>query len=185
MKKNKILNFIVPILLVGAISFVLLSNRRKYDPRPGNGGGSNVPDKSITVYLNSISGLPRPANIRNYPCPATPYLGMGSDNNATSLNDTPFMKFYCVVTVTNLANSSWGSNGKKATVWNTRDIQKSIAVPGNGSYKVTVDYYEQYNQYWTNTVSAARGKWTTERTFTSGESGNRSFGNFTFVQQLF
>ena len=176
-------------LLVGIFSFVTMSTRCKYCLGPGNGGTTtpSVPDKTLNVWLPAISGLPRPANIRNFPCPATPYLGQGVTNYASSLDDSPFSKFYCVVTVTNLNLSSWGTNGKKTTVWNTANTQKTISVPGSGAYRVTVDYYEQKNNYWTNTALAARGKWTTEQTFVSGYSSTASigFGPFTFVQQLF
>lgn len=153
----------------------------------GDNGGtsSSVPDNNVTIYLNGISGLPRPANIRNFPCPATPYLGMGSNNYAKNLDDLPFSKFYCVITVTNIENSSWGKKGEKTTVWDTVNTQKTIAVPGKGSYRIKVDYYEQYNTYWTNTTRAARGKWFAEDTFKSGDTNAKSFGNYRFAEQLF
>ncbi|HAO28618.1 MAG TPA: hypothetical protein DCQ68_15050 [Chryseobacterium indologenes] len=186
MELKRTFKCIAPILLVGILSFVFMSNRIKgYFPSTGGGGSSsNVADKNLTVDLYGISSLPK-VNYRNYPCPATPYLGMGSNNYASSLDDLPFEKFYCVVTVTNMTNSSWGNNGKKTTIWNTASNQKVISVPGNSAYRVTVDYYEQKNQFWTNTAQSARGKWTSEYTFSSGYSGTYSFSFFTFVQQLF
>lgn len=175
-------------LLVGVVSVITMSTRCKYCLGSGSGSGGNtaVPDKTLNIDLSSVAGVPRPSNIRNFPCPVYPYLGQGG-NYATSLTDSPFSKYYCVITVTNLNLSTWGTNGKKVTVWNSANTQKTISVPGSGAYRVTIDYYEQKNNYWTNTTLAARGKWTTEQTFTSGYSNTAAIalGPFTFVQQLF
>lgn len=186
MKSNKIFNFFLPALLIIIISVISMSSR-VFNKTGNIGGGTNnnVPDNNITIYLNGISGLPRPANIRNFPCPATPYLGMGSNNYAKSLDDLPFSKFYCVITVTNIENSSWGKKGEKTTVWDTGNNQKTIAVPGKGAYRIKVDYYEQYNTYWANTTRAARGRWFAESTFVSGDTKAKSFGIYSFGEQLF
>lgn len=185
MKKINFLKTFILCSLLTISGLITMSIAPKAPTGGGGGGTTNVPDKSMTIILDAMGSLPRPANIRNFPCPAFPFLGMGGGSPATDLNDSPFTKFYCVVTVTKLNTTSWGTNGKKTTIWNTNSTQKAISVPGSGSYRITVDYYEQKNQYWSDTVYMARGKWTSESTFSSGYSSTYGFRIFTYVQRLF
>lgn len=159
-----------------------MSSRGKNSQPNNQPGGNNSADKSMTVVLQNIPSLPKPHN-RNLPCPAPPYLGSGNGTPATDLNDQN--KYYCVVTVTNLSNSSWGSNGSKTTVWNAAPsvTQMSVSVPGNSSYKVKVDYYEVKNGYWTDGIWG-RGKWGSEKTFNAGYTGTVGFAQWSFTQRV-
>lgn len=186
MKKNNFVKSLIICSLLCVIGLVTMSVSSKHPCLTcGSGSSTTVTDKDMNIRLDGIPTLPRPSNIRNYPCPATPYLGMGG-NPANSLDDSPFSKFYCVVTVTRTSGTgSWGTNGKKTTIWNSTSTTKSIKVPNSGSFRITVDYYEQKNNYWTDTTSSARGKWTSEYSFSSGYSSLYAFGIFTYVQRLF
>lgn len=177
-KSLKLLGLSV-IVFIGL--FILNSGRTKQGPTGGGGTTTNVADKNMNIILNNIPNLPKPNN-RNLPCPAPPNLGGGNSTPATNINETN--KYYCVVTVKNTSTSSWGTNGIKTKIWDVSyGNQITVQVPGNKNFRITVDYYEMKNGFWTDNIWG-RGKWSTEQNFNAGYSSNWAFSNWIFVQRL-
>lgn len=184
MNKKKLTRSIIIMILVGATYMVTSSGRSK-NPLPSapTTPQPTVADKTLTVSLQSVSSLPKPS-FRNYPCPSFPYIGSGNGNGpAQTIYDQ--YKYYCVITVKNVNSSSWGNNGIKTKVWDVANLNKTtieVAVPGGHNYRVTVDYYEVRNSYWTDNVTA-RGKWTTEQNFNAGYAGTWNFNQWAYMSR--
>nr|WP_315032513.1 hypothetical protein [uncultured Chryseobacterium sp.] len=184
MNTKKLTRLVVLATMIGATYVVTTSGRSKnpLPPKPTTPQPA-IPDKTLVVNLQTVSALPKPS-FRNLPCPSYPYIGSGNGNGpAQTIYDQ--YKYYCTITVRNVNDSTWGTNGVKTKVWDVASPTKTnieVAVPGGHNYKVTVEYYEVRNSFWTDNVSA-RGKWSTEQNFNAGYAGNWNFNQWAFMSR--
>ncbi|AZA84366.1 hypothetical protein C1637_05860 [Chryseobacterium lactis] len=184
MNTKKLTRLIVLMIMIGSTYMIATSGRSKnpLPPKPTTPQPA-IPDKTLVVSLQSVSALPKPS-FRNLPCPSYPYIGSGNGNGpAQTIYDQN--KYYCLITVRNVNDNTWGVNGVKTKVWDVANPSKTtieVQVPGGHNYKVTIDYYEVRNGFWTDNVYA-RGKWTTEQNFNAGYVGQWNFNQWAFMSR--
>lgn len=161
MKKT---NFFLMAFMI-AISYFLLTSGRSKSGIPVSTPIPAVQEGNVSLALYGTTSLPWSSDRKyNYPCPVQPFLG--SEPSATALSNSPNSKYYCVVTVECIGNSSWGNQGKRTFVWDVTGNTKTIQAPKNYQFKVSVNFYERCGAHYTS-GGYGRTIWTTS----SGTTG--------------
>lgn len=161
--------------------FVLTSSRSKSGISPSTPIAA-VQEGNITLSLYGTGSMPASSDrIMYYPSPVTPHIG--TEPSATSLSSNSNSKFYCVVTVECIGNTSWGTQGKKTFVWNVASTSKVIQAPKNYQFKLYVHFYERCGPHYTS-GGYGRSVWTasagtTSYSTTKGLSGWSNLGRYT------
>lgn len=109
----------------------------------GGGGKNDPPACSVTTQNVNVvlSDFFQYENGRLQPPPLSPNpfnTFYWSSTWGTSLNDSPWDKYYCFIEV-----EAIGCSYFKTYTWNVDGNSKSIPVPNNYSFKVTATYYEK------------------------------------------
>lgn len=137
-----------------------------------------VQEGDTQLNLYGVASLPWSSDRKTgYPSPAMPFIGQ--DTSAPSLSSNLGIKYYCVVTVECLGNSSWGTQGKRTFVWNSVSNSLTIKTPKNYQFKINVEFYERCGNHYTN-GSYGRTKWVCS-SGTTGYSTVKGLSNWSMV----